>query len=70
MRYETNVANGVTGLKFDRKDIEMNKLGVTTLESKFRVFDMRTQHPGGLFLPEREGAQSNRVGHSPPTSKS
>eukprot|EP00606_Chrysophyceae_sp_TOSAG23-5_P000743 GSChrysophyteH2.ASY1.ANO1.1410.1 assembled CDS len=36
MRYETNVANGVTGIEFDRKDIEMNKMGITTLESKFR----------------------------------
>lgn len=45
MRYETNVANGVTHIEFDRKDIEMNKMGVTTLESKFRIFDMRTQHP-------------------------
>ena len=45
MRYETNVANGVTCIEFDRKDIEMNKMAVTTLESKFRVFDMRTQHP-------------------------
>ncbi len=24
--WETNVANGVTGLEFDRKDIQMNKL--------------------------------------------
>lgn len=47
MRYETNVANGVTCLEFDRKDIEMNKMVVTTLESKFRLFDMRTQHPTG-----------------------
>jgi WD40 repeat protein len=45
MRYETNVSNGVTCIEFDRKDIEMNKLCVTTLESKFRIFDMRTQHP-------------------------
>lgn len=47
IRYETNVSNGVTSLEFDRKDIEMNKLVVTTLESKFRLFDMRTQHPTG-----------------------
>ena len=25
LRYETNVANGVTSIEFDRKDIEMNK---------------------------------------------
>jgi WD40 repeat protein len=43
LRYETNVKNGVTNIDFDRKDIEMNKFAVTTLESKFRVFDARTQ---------------------------
>lgn len=26
MRWETNVKNGVTGLEFDRNDIEMNKV--------------------------------------------
>jgi hypothetical protein len=31
-------------LEFDRKDIEMNKLVATTLESKIHVFDMKTQH--------------------------
>jgi len=41
VRYETNVANGVTAIEFDRKDIEMNKMVVTTLESKFRVYDLR-----------------------------
>lgn len=43
--WETNVANGVVGLQFDRKDIAKNKLVVTTLESRFRVYDMKTQHP-------------------------
>jgi WD40 repeat protein len=47
IRFETNVSNGVTSVEFDRKDIEMNKMVVTTLESKFRLFDMRTQHPTG-----------------------
>jgi WD40 repeat protein len=42
--WETNVQNGVVGLQFDRKDIQMNKLVVTSLESKFRVYDMRTLH--------------------------
>ncbi len=31
-------------MEFDRKDIEMNKLVATTLESKIHVFDMKTQH--------------------------
>ena len=55
LRYETNVNNGVTGIEFDRRDIEMNKIAVTTLESKFRVFDARTQHPteGFAYLTER-----------------
>ncbi|KAI9101030.1 WD40-repeat-containing domain protein [Phlyctochytrium arcticum] len=43
--WETNVKNGVCSIEFDRKDIQMNKLVVTTLESNFNVFDLRTQHP-------------------------
>ena len=31
-------------MEFDRKDIDMNKLVATTLESKFYIYDMRTQH--------------------------
>lgn len=31
-------------VEFDRKDINMNKLVATSLEGKFHVFDMRTQH--------------------------
>jgi len=45
LRWDTNVANGVCGIEFDRADINMNKLVVTTLESKFHVFDMKTYHP-------------------------
>ena len=54
MRWETNVANGVCGVEFDRKDIEMNKLVVTTLESRYRLYDMRTFHPvhGYSFLSQ------------------
>jgi len=61
MRYETNVANGVTSIEFDRKDIEMNKMAVTTLESKFRVFDMRTQHPSNGFTCLTEKAHKATV---------
>lgn len=32
----------VCGIEFDRRDIVMNKLVATTLESKFYVFDLRT----------------------------
>ncbi|KAI8824388.1 WD40-repeat-containing domain protein [Fimicolochytrium jonesii] len=47
--WETNVKNGVCSVEFDRKDIQMNKLVVTTLESNFRVYDVRTQHPKNGF---------------------
>jgi WD40 repeat protein len=43
--WEENVKNGVCHLAFDRKDIVMNKLIVSGLEGKFRVYDMRTYHP-------------------------
>lgn len=45
IRWETSTDNGVCGVQFDRKDIKMNKFVATTLESKFHVFDLRTQHP-------------------------
>ena len=43
------------GINFDRNDIEMNKMVVTTLESKFRLYDLRTQHctDGFSHLAER-----------------
>ncbi|PSN44725.1 WD repeat-containing protein 92 [Blattella germanica] len=45
----------VCSLEFDRKDIPMNKLVATTLESKFYVFDVRTQHSkkGFTYLTEK-----------------
>tara|TARA_B100000795_G_scaffold171442_1_gene129229 strand:- start:104 stop:598 length:495 start_codon:yes stop_codon:yes gene_type:complete len=63
IRWETNVGNGVTGLEFDRKDIEMNKLCVTTLESKFRIYDVRTQHPEDGFAFMREKAHKATIWH-------
>ncbi|XP_074104761.1 dynein axonemal assembly factor 10 [Cotesia typhae] len=55
LRWESNLKNGVCGLEFDRKDIPMNKLVATTLESKFYLFDLRTQHPkrGFAYLTEK-----------------
>ncbi|RXG58827.1 WD repeat-containing protein 92 [Armadillidium vulgare] len=44
IKWETTLKNGICSLQFDRKDIEMNKLVATTLESNFTVFDMRTFH--------------------------
>jgi len=41
-------------LEFDRKDIEMNKLAATCLESKVHVFDLRTQHPSKGFASVTE----------------
>lgn len=42
--FDTNIQNGVCGVEFDRKDIMMNKLIATTLEGKFNIFDLRTNH--------------------------
>ncbi|XP_032669570.1 WD repeat-containing protein 92 [Odontomachus brunneus] len=55
VRWESNLKNGVCGLEFDRSDIPMNKLVATTLESKFYLFDLRTQHPkkGFTYLMEK-----------------
>ncbi|KAG9416848.1 WD repeat-containing protein 92 [Aphanomyces cochlioides] len=61
MRWETNVQNGVVGVQFDRKDIEMNKLLVTTLESKFRMYDMRTFHPSKGYAYMSEKAHKSTV---------
>ena len=35
----------ICSIQFDRKDIAMNKMIVTTLDGKFYIFDMRTFHP-------------------------
>lgn len=61
LRWETNCQNGVVGLEFDRKDIEMNKLIVATLESKFRMYDLRTQHPEKGFACMSEKAHKATV---------
>lgn len=55
LRWETNVRNGVCAIEFDRRDIKMNKLVVAGLESQYRLFDVRTQHPtqGFAYLTEK-----------------
>ncbi|KAL5009083.1 hypothetical protein ScPMuIL_014664 [Solemya velum] len=66
LRWETNIKNGVCCLEFDRKDINMNKLVATTLESKFHVLDMRTQHPVKGFSSVSEKASifiTNLIAH-------
>ena len=61
IRWETNVANGVCGVEFDRKDIDMNKFAVTTLESQFHVYDARTQHQTEGFASITEKAHNSTV---------
>lgn len=61
IRWEDNVKNGVTSIQFDRPDIEMNKIVVTTLESKFRCYDMRTQHSTDGFAYKTEVAHRSTV---------
>lgn len=60
VRWEANVKNGVCGVSFDRRDIEMNKFAVCCLESQFHVFDARTQHPAKGFssVTEKVAAES------------
>lgn len=61
LRWETNCQNGVVNAQFDRKDIEMNKLLVTTLESKFRMYDLRTFHPESGFACMSEKAHKSTI---------
>ncbi|KAJ0410813.1 hypothetical protein ATCC90586_010136 [Pythium insidiosum] len=61
LRWETNCQNGVVHAQFDRKDIEMNKLLVTTLESKFRLYDLRTFHPEKGFACLTEKAHKSTI---------
>ncbi|KAJ8248044.1 hypothetical protein GJAV_G00237580 [Gymnothorax javanicus] len=61
LRWEKNIQNGVCCVEFDRKDINMNKLVATSLEGKFHVFDMRTQHPTKGFASVSEKAHKSSV---------
>lgn len=45
-------------MEFDRKDIIMNKLVATSLEGKFHVYDLRTQHPTKGFASVAEKVKS------------
>ncbi|XP_075159977.1 dynein axonemal assembly factor 10 [Haematobia irritans] len=60
VRWETSLKNGICGIEFDRRDIAMNKMVVTTLEGGLFVYDMRTQHPtkGFTSLEERNAGRS------------
>ena len=61
VRWETNVKNGVCCVQFDRRDIEMNKIVATTLESGVLAFDGRTQHPERGLTCLREKAHKSTV---------
>lgn len=60
--WETNVKNGVCAIEFDRKDIAMNKMVITTLEGGLHVYDMRTQHPTKGFASTSEKDAGRALG--------
>lgn len=41
--WETNVSGGICCLEFNRKDIKMDKLIATTLDSKYHLFDLSSE---------------------------
>ena len=59
--WETNLQNGICSIEFDRKDIPMNKMVVTTLESKIHVFDLRTLHPELGYTGMSEVAHNSTI---------
>ncbi|CAL4131827.1 unnamed protein product, partial [Meganyctiphanes norvegica] len=61
LKWETNVKNGVCSIDFDRKDIIMNKLVATTLESKIHIFDLRTFHKEQGFARLSEKGHKSTV---------
>jgi len=69
--WETNLGNGVCSLDFDRKDIKKNKLLCTTLESSFRVYDVRTFHKKAGFAHVAETAHESTIwkGHHLPSDR-
>lgn len=61
VRWSNCFKNGVVSVQFDRKDIPMNKLVITTLESKIYCYDVRTQHPKKGFARCMEKAHDSTV---------
>ena len=61
LKWETNLKNGICSIEFDRKDIPMNKMVVTTLESKLHVFDLITQHPDLGFAGLSDAAHNSTI---------
>lgn len=62
IRWETNIRNGICRVEFDRRDIPMNKLVVTTLEGGLHVYDLRTQHPTKGFACVSEADAGRSLG--------
>lgn len=60
VRWEANVKNGVCSIEFDRKDIKLNKMVVTTLEGGLHVYDLRTLHStkGYACVSEKDAGRS------------
>lgn len=60
VRWETNIKNGICHVEFDRRDIPMNKLIVSTLEGGLNVYDLRTQHlkKGFAYVSECDAGRS------------
>jgi len=61
VRWETNVQNGVCHVSFDRKDIEMNKLSVSCLNSQLCVFDLRTFNENSGYASAKESVGKSTV---------
>ncbi|CCD12925.1 unnamed protein product [Trypanosoma congolense IL3000] len=61
MLHEFNVGNGVCDVEFDRPDICMNKLIVSLLEGRVRVYDLRTLHPTLGYAYVEEWVSSGTV---------
>ncbi|KAK9804057.1 hypothetical protein WJX73_000030 [Symbiochloris irregularis] len=68
-RWTTNLRNGVCSVAFDRRGIKENKFVAACLESRFHVFDARTQHPEQGFASVEstvaQGATLWGAAHSP-----
>lgn len=64
VRWETNVKNGICGIEFDRKDIRMNKVAVTTLEGGLHVYDVRALHSSKGFASVSEKDAGRSLGHN------
>ncbi|PRP78373.1 serine C-palmitoyltransferase subunit [Planoprotostelium fungivorum] len=66
--YATNLGKGICSIEFDRPDIDMNKMTVSTMNASFRVYDLRTQHPKEGYAHVQQNAHESTVWtarHSP-----